>query len=154
LILIILLNFTGCNTGGESMLPIQPANISRIDLDTYQLTVDARAPWVSTGIQVKSGQKIRFTANGIWGESPGVERSADGGQAGLFGSGYWGVVRRVPDAPWGALVGRVGTAKFFIGQSAIITMPEDGDLMLGINDGDNDLGDNHGTQTVKVQLSP
>jgi hypothetical protein len=81
-----------------------------------------------------------------------VDRSADGGQAGIFGSGYWGVERRVPDAPWGALVGRVGTARFLIGSSAVITMPEDGELMLGINDGDINLMDNHGFQTVKIQL--
>jgi hypothetical protein len=136
----------------EPGLPIQPAAIVRIDSDTYQVTVDARAPWVSTGIEVKAGQKIRFSAEGMWGESPGVNRSADGGQAGIFGSGYWGVERRVMDAPWGALVGRVGTARFLIGAAAIISMPQDGELMLGINDGDMNLMDNHGFQVVKIQL--
>jgi hypothetical protein len=142
---------TGCYID-ETGLPVQPATITRLDTDNYQVTVDARAPWVATGIQVKSGQKIRFSADGMWGDSPGVNRGADGGQAGIFGSGYWGVERRVPDAPWGALVGRVGTARFLIGSSAIIIMPEDGELMLGINDGDYNLMDNHGFQTVKIQL--
>jgi len=138
----------------ESGFPVQPADITREGLETYQVTVDARAPWVATGIKVTKDQKIRFSAEGIWGESPGVNRSADGGQAGLFGSGYWGVERRVPYAPWGALVGRVGIDRFLIGSSATIAMPADGELMLGINDGDYFLGDNHGSQKVKIELAP
>jgi len=152
-VLLALLLCTGCYID-QPGLPIQPATITSLGFDAYQITVDARAPWVATGIQVKTGQKIRFTAEGTWGESPGVNRTADGGQAGIFGSGYWGVERRVPNAPWGALVGRVGIDKFFIGASSIITMNQDGELMLGINDGDANLEDNHGFMTVKVQLNP
>jgi len=149
--LALFLCLAGCYID-EPGLPVQPATITKVDSSNYQITVDARAPWVPTGIEVKAGQKIRFSAAGVWGESPEMNRSADGGQAGIFGSGYWGVERRVPDAPWGALVGRVGTVRFLIGSSAIITMPQDGELMLGINDGDANLYDNHGFQTVQIQL--
>jgi hypothetical protein len=149
--LMLLLCCAGCYID-EPGVPVQPPSITRLDSNTYQITVDARAPWVATGIEVKSGQRIRFSAEGTWGESPGVDRSADGGSAGIFGSGYWGVERRVPSAPWGALVGRVGIDKFLIGQSAILTMSQDGELMLGINDGDDNLWDNHGYMTVTVHL--
>ena len=141
----------GCGTPNVST-PLQPANITTVGPETTQVTVDARAPWVSTGIEVKAGQKYQFTAIGVWGESPGVNRSADGGQAGMFGSGYWGVVPRLPGAPWGALLGRVGTSIFLIGASATLPMQQDGVLLLGINDGDNNVSDNHGFQTVTIKL--
>ena len=155
LAMVILLAAAGCVVYPyPAYAPIKPANVTSLGSNIYQITVDARAPWVATGIQVKSGQKYKFLADGVWGESPGVVRNADGGMAGIFGSGYWGVIPRLPGAPWGALVGRVGTARFFIGQSAVIMMPEDGELLLGINDGDDALGDNYGFQTVTVQLVP
>jgi hypothetical protein len=154
LAVVALLVGTGCVVYPPPYTPIKPANVTSLGSNTFQITVDARAPWVATGIIVKAGQKYKFTAQGVWGESPGVVRTADGGPAGIFGTGYWGVIPRVPGAPWGALVGRVGTARFFIGQSAVLPMPEDGELMLGINDGDDSLGDNYGFQTVTVQLVP
>jgi hypothetical protein len=152
LVLFLFLSYTGCSS--VETTPIQPANVTRLDSNTYQVTVDARAPWIHTGIEVTTGQKIRFNSDGVWGESAGVSRSADGGAAGMFGSGYWGVLRRVPDAPWGALVGRVGTTKFLIGIAATITTSEDGELLLGINMGDDNLAEGHGSQIVKIQLLP
>ena len=146
-----ILILTGCGSPVVP-LPIQPANVTTIGSNAYQVTVDARAPWVQTGINVKAGQKVTFVATGIWGESPGVNRTADGGQAGIFGSGYWGVIPRLPGAPWGALLGRVGTSIFLIGVAATLPMPQDGELLLGINDGDNNLSDNHGFQTVKITV--
>jgi hypothetical protein len=148
---ILVLLAGGCNTPTVST-PLQPANITTVGPDTTQVTVDARAPWVSTGINVKAGQKYQFTAIGVWGESPGVNRSADGGQAGIFGSGYWGVIPRLPGAPWGALLGRVGTSIFLIGTAATLPMQQDGVLLLGINDGDSNVSDNHGFQTVTIKL--
>jgi hypothetical protein len=149
--LMLVLLAGGCGTPPVTT-PLMPANITTVAPETTQVTVDARAPWVSTGINVKTGQKYQFTAIGVWGESPGVNRSADGGQAGMFGSGYWGVIPRLPGAPWGALLGRVGTSIFLIGASATLPMQQDGVLLLGINDGDNNVSDNHGYQTVTIKL--
>ena len=150
-VLLLIFLVSGCGTAPD-FTPIQPANVTSLGSNTYQITVDARSPWVQTGVNVKAGQKVQFIAAGTWGESPGVNRSADGGQAGIFGSGYWGVIPRLPSAPWGALLGRVGSNIFFIGVSATLTMSQDGEIMLGINDGDNNVSDNHGYQTVKIKV--
>jgi len=140
----------GCVMPPYDTTPIHQATIVHVD-GKDQIAVDARAGWVKTGLTVRSGEKIHFSANGSWGESPGENRTADGGQAGLFGSGYWGVERPLGYAPWGALVGRVGSNVFLIGADNVVTIPQDGELMLGINDGQGQfLNDNHGYVTVTI----
>jgi hypothetical protein len=156
LALAVALFIAGVIISGCVVLPppgpiaLMSPNITH-DGDKTHVTVDARAGWVNTGTPVKAGQKIHFAAMGEWGESPGVFRTADGGQAGIFGSGYWGVIPPDRFAPWGALLGRVGSSIFLIGVDNIITMPADGDLMLGINGSQDNLGDNHGYLVVTFQ---
>jgi len=138
----------GCVVVPYDTTPIRQTEITHVD-GKDQIAVDARAGWVRTGVNVRAGEKIHFSATGIWGESPGVNRTADGGQAGIFGTGYWGVERPDGYAPWGALLGRVGGSIFLIGSDNIVTIPQDGELMLGINDGQGQfLDDNHGFVTV------
>ncbi len=117
---------------------------------SMKVRVSARADWVTVG-KVKKGETLRFKAKGQWGESPGVVRSADGGQAGIFGSGYWGVRRVNPRAPWGALVGRIGNQSFVVGQATLIEARSDGLLQLSINDGLGRRDDNHGVLTVTME---
>jgi hypothetical protein len=151
-----LVVFAGVIIAGCVIVPppgpvaLMPTNVTH-DGDKTHVTVDARAGWINTAIPVKAGQKIHFTAVGEWGESPGVTRTADGGQAGIFGSGYWGVIPPDRFAPWGALLGRVGSSIFLIGVDNIVTMPADGDLLLGINGSQDNLGDNHGYLVVTFQ---
>ena len=57
----------------------------------------------------------------------------------------------LPNAYAGALIGRVGTngPVFAIGDQASLTVQENGQLFLGIND--DETGDNRGEFRVKIQ---
>jgi hypothetical protein len=105
------------------------------------IRVAARRPWVDTGITVRRGQRVQFRATGqvsIAAAGPGVN-GPDGNP------NYRGNRMRfqVPEAPIGALVGRVGDgAPFAIGsQRQPLVMPNDGVLLLGVNDDDFDNND-------------
>lgn len=112
--------------------------------------ISAKADWVTIG-EITEGEMLEFQATGEWGESPGVKRTADGGVAGMFGSGYWGVKAVNPEAPWGALVGRVGNQSFVVGQANLVKVTQRGLLQLSINDGLGSRQDNHGFMTVSIK---
>ncbi len=117
---------------------------------TITARINAKAEWVTVG-EVAEGEVLEFKATGEWGESPAVKRTADGGMAGMFGSGYWGVKAVNPQAPWGALVGRVGNQSFVVGQANIVKVAQLGILQLSINDGLGSRQDNHGFLTVTIK---
>ena len=108
--------------------------------------VQANQAWNDGGLTVKKGDRVAFNTSGqvAFGQGSGQTAGPDGN----------GDVRMatypVPEMPVGGLVGRVGSGKPFpIGSnSQPIVMPNDGRLMLGIND--NELGDNSGAFTVTV----
>lgn len=107
--------------------------------------VQANQQWNDAGITVKKGDRVSFTTSGQVSYGQGMTAGPDGDPA-----------LRKPDypvaaMPAGGLIGRVGNgAPFPIGSNAQpITMPNDGRLMLGVND--NELGDNAGAFTVVVR---
>jgi hypothetical protein len=106
--------------------------------------VQANQPWTDGGLTVKKGDRVTFNTSG-------QVMFAQGQSAGPDGSG---AVRKatypVAAMPVGGLIGRVGTgAPFPIGSnSQPIVMPNDGRLMLGVND--DEPGDNSGAFTVAV----
>ena len=106
--------------------------------------VQANQVWNDGGINVKKGDRVAFNTTGQVSFAQGQTAGPDGN----------GTVRRpnypVPVAPVGALIGRVGTGTPFpIGSnSQPIVMPNDGRLMLGVND--DEYGDNTGAFTVTV----
>jgi hypothetical protein len=118
---------------------------------SLQVEVHARDGMTDTGIKVNKGDSLTFSASGEWGESEGVNRSADGGEAGVLGTGYWLADPYLEDAPWGALIGKIGDDVFLIGRSKTIRASESGVLKLSINDDPDDLSDNHGVMVVTIQ---
>jgi hypothetical protein len=125
--------------------------VKKIKGGAQQVVVDARGEWINTGIQVQEGQKLKFKAKGDWGESAAVKRNADGGPAGLFGSGYWGAVPIIPDKPYGALIGRIGGQIFYIGTANTIKAQQGDELQLAINDAPGNFEDNHGEMVVTIR---
>jgi hypothetical protein len=108
--------------------------------------VDARTPWTDTGVLVRQGQVVYFSASGRvrWGQGrqdgPEGERGSPRNDA-----------RPIPSRPAAALIGRVGDGNdyFFIGESPEgIRMRSGGRLYLGIND--DFLNDNSGSFGVTV----
>ena len=106
--------------------------------------VQANQQWNDAGITVKKGDRIAFSTSGQISYGQGMTAGPDGN----------GSLRRpdypVPAMPVGGLIGRVGNGTPFpIGSNAQpIVMPNDGRLMLGVND--NELDDNSGAFTVTV----
>jgi len=91
------------------------------------VTVDAKYPWVDSGLVVHKGDRLAFVATGTirWGAKPDQVAGPDGRDA---KPGKIGV---------GGLIGRVGYSgkPFPVGSTRTpIIMPKDGKLFLGIND--------------------
>jgi len=106
--------------------------------------VPANVEWVSTGIYVEEGQTIFLVTHGTaitgpinqWGIG---SKSGPDGQVWNLGCGqYEGAPPpcALDDAPYGALVGRVGPygEPFLIGGSTSFTAPASGNLYLVVND--------------------
>jgi hypothetical protein len=103
--------------------------------------VDATHPWVDSGLTVRKGQRLSFSAEGTiqWGSRPDQVAGPEGhgAKTGKVGAG--------------GLIGRVGyTGKPFpIGNARTpIAMPASGKLFLGIND--FIFGDNAGSFAVTI----
>ncbi len=91
------------------------------------VVVDAKHPWVDSGLTVQKGERVSFEAEGIirWGVEPDQVAGPEGHDAkpGKLGKG--------------GLIGRVGVngKPFPIGRArAPLRMPKSGELFLGIND--------------------
>jgi hypothetical protein len=111
-----------------------------------EISVDAARPWTDTGVDVRPGQPVYFSASGRvrWGpgrqDGPGGENNSPRNEG-----------RPMPGRPAAALIGRVGEGAdyFFIGgDEGPIRMRSSGRLYLGIND--DFLKDNSGSFRVTV----
>lgn len=108
-----------------------------------------------TGIDVRSGDQIVFTASGV---VVAGQRAGQVGPEGGRSSGLGAIIgtRPVPNVGVGALVGYIRTLDgqtsqwFFVGSQLTFTAPVDGRLFLAIND--NDYSDNSGAFTVRVEV--
>ena len=111
------------------------------------ITVPARQAWTDTGIDVKTGDVVRFSAEGTVLRGPGQED----GPAGEMNSPM-NDRRPVPARPAGALIGRIGMSPsdvFFIGDDrGSFRVRTSGRLYLGVND--NYYADNSGSFEVRV----
>jgi hypothetical protein len=107
--------------------------------------VDARR-WVSSGMRVRKGDMVAFRTTGRVQVSPDqAHTSGPDGNPNVPGANLL-----VPEMPVGGLIGRVDDSEPFpIGSNrAPIAMPENGLLMLGVNDSEH--GDNSGAFTVEI----
>ncbi len=113
------------------------------------VSVAGNQPWTDTGIMVKKGDRLSFHASGEVQIAQGGSSAASPDGAGSFGSQQRSQYP-VPAMPVGGLIARVGNGQPFpIGSNTQpITMPQDGRLLLGIND--NNLGDNSGAFSVTI----
>jgi len=109
------------------------------------VSVSAREQWNDTGIDVRRGQQVYFSASG----KPRWGRDRQDGPAGEGGSPR-NPNRPIPDRPGGALIGRIGSGDpFFVGDDrGPIRVRDSGRLFLGIND--DYLPDNSGEFRVTV----
>jgi hypothetical protein len=114
------------------------------------IVVAGNQRWVDTGIVVREGQRISWTARGevqISTESAN-KANPSGSLRGTKGVGP------LPDQLTGALIGRIGpSAPFPMGASQQnVPMPASGRLFVGIND--DHVDDNQGAFRVQFDVSP
>ena len=119
-----------------------------------QVEVPGNSRSTDTGIDVRSGDQITFTASGT---VVAGQRAGTVGPEGKAPSGFGGIIgtRPVPNAGVGALIGYIRTSDgqtsqaFFIGNQLTYTVPADGRLYLAIND--DNYNDNSGSFTVRIR---
>ncbi len=133
----------GAASGNQAVAapaPVMPAGA---------IAVSAAQSWTDTGVTVRRGDLMTFTATGDVNLSPTASSGVAGSPA------VTNPAARYPlqTAYAGALIGRIGTgAPFLIGSSSQpIAMNAAGRLMLGVND--DQLQDNSGNYMVAMTLS-
>ena len=131
--------------GGLSGQAEIPLTIPR-GMRERQVNVAAREAWTDTGIDVRAGQEIYFTATGEvrWGPN---RRDGAAGER----NSPRNPMRPLADRPAAALIGRIGNQEdvFFIGaDTGPFRARASGRLFLGVND--DVLTDNTGSLRVTV----
>jgi hypothetical protein len=113
--------------------------------------VDARTPWTPTGIHVREGDLVSFTAQG----EVKIGENHIAGPAGSSRQQYSGTAP-MPQDLMGALIGRVdGSEAFGIGDlTKPLRMPATGQLYLGINATPGDMQSFEGGFSVTVTHTP
>jgi hypothetical protein len=123
-----------------------------------QITVNASQQWIDTNIDLRPGEKVRFSASGEV-TYPQTDKSKERkfGPEGLP-RGFSDVVHQyaVSDAGHGALVGRVGPADagqpFLVGAGKEFVAPVAGRLFLGINQSQKDAAGAQGSFQVTMNV--
>jgi hypothetical protein len=123
-----------------------------------QITVTASQQWIDTKIDLRPGEKVRFSAKGeITYPERGKSKERTFGPDGLP-RGFSDVIHQyaVADAGHGALVARVGAADsgqpFVVGASKEFVAPVGGRLFLGINQSQNDAAGAQGSFQVTMDV--
>lgn len=124
------------------------------DAPIANVFVAGKAGWVATGITAAPGDVFSVRADGqviTWLPPYGMSLSGPDGQSGPGCASTAELTCAVEGAPWGALVGRLGTegVPFVIGARGVIEGV--GQLMLTVNDYDGYWFDNSGGFAVRVR---
>jgi hypothetical protein len=130
---------------------------------SYEVDVPATKEWVETNIDVRGGEKLRFTATGkitYPHDNSYAGRLRTSGTSGPNGipRGWADLIHQyaVKDAGHGALIGRIGTDEyaqaFLIGESKEYDVPVAGRLCLGINQSMSEASSAEGSFHVKIEI--
>jgi hypothetical protein len=120
-----------------------------------RVTVDPTQKWQDTGIKVLQGETIELSATG----SVTWAGNADPNSQTVGPDGTWYEANRLNDksgfpmlgAKCGALIMRIGSSVYEVGQSAVITAGESGTIRFMVNDRFEWLHDNTGSFTVIIK---
>lgn len=132
----------------RNRLPVEPAQRE------ITINVPGTSRGTDTGIDVRAGDPITFTASGT---IIAGQRVGQVGPDGTTNTGFGAVVnaRPVPTAGVGALIAYVRMANgqlsqpYLVGSQLAGTIPVDGRLILAIND--DNYGDNGGSFSVRIR---
>ena len=112
---------------------------------TTSFTVPGNQQWIETDINVRDGETLNFRVSGEVEYAPNARVNP----AGVARRTPGGPDVPIPNAPAGALVGRIDNGQpFLIGRNTSVRMPANGTLFLGIND--DNVTDNGGDFRVLI----
>ena len=112
---------------------------------TTSFTIPGNQQWTETDLNVRDGETLELRTTGEIEYAPNVRVSAAGAPRRTPG----GPDVPIPNAPAGALIGRVDNgAPFLIGRNTSFRVPSNGTLFLGIND--DTVSDNSGSYRVMI----
>lgn len=120
---------------------------------TASATIQARAPWNDTRIDLVQGGIYQLTAEGKWWDLF-IQADADGYPTKLWPQGHYESRRRVPTALWFCLVGVIASVEgraFAIGRHAQIEAETQGRLFCCANDVPGYYFNNFGKLQLLVQ---
>ncbi len=110
--------------------------------------IEANQQWVDTGIDVRWGQTLFFTASGTVLLSSNARDTALPAGSTLDRRDRFAPI---PSAPAGAIIGQVGGLPILIGDQPAVQMSAGGRLLIGINEYERFLGDNSGWFDVTIE---
>lgn len=119
----------------------------------HEREISAGKTWTDTGIDILSGDTIRFSAEGTIHYTSSRTCGPDGARRDLKD-----LFRALPvnDVGRGAFIGLIGQAgvatPFFIGSQGEFEVEKTGRLFLGVND--DNYGNNSGTFRVQIEITP
>lgn len=130
-----------------------------------RFSVYARSYWNAPGVFLRAGHRYVVQASGTW-QSAGLTYGPDGaGSRGL--QWFFGWLRRVPEAPWCALIASIAHARnpdhsntltpfpsYLIGAQAMIEPQTDGYVYFFANDMTGLYGNNNGSVEVELRRLP
>ena len=142
-----------------SSQPAAAQSGSTASVTSYQIDVDAAKQWVDTKIDLRAGEKLRFSATGTV-TYPADKKHPDGRSFGPDGlaRGFGDLIHEyaVSNADHGSLIGRLGddniAQPFAIGASTDYEAPVAGRLFLGINQSLRDAEVAKGNFQVKIAV--
>jgi len=111
------------------------------------VTVQPNTPWTNTGVDVRAGDGLVIIARGEWSRGDDTPRSGPAGNGSDPSA-------TLPSAPAGALIGKIGTIVFLVGDNYRQQAPAAGRLFIGINDEPGAYGDNIGEMHASVDVVP
>src|ERR1700727_1097978 len=148
----------GAAAGPQQSVPSSSIQ-SSAHATAYQFYVDATKQWIDTKLDLRQGEKLRFTATGTI-TYPADKKHPDGRTFGPDGlsRGYQDLIHEyaVPDSGHGTLIGRLGSddgaQAFAVGKTSEYEAPVGGALVLGINQSMKDAAEATGNFQVKIEI--
>ncbi len=128
---------------------------SKDEGNTVTIRVPANAAWTKTGLVVREGDSLEFSASGTVEATPNTDKRPFYHQVPPSGRGDQFPYMPAPKLPALALVGRIGDGPaFLVGESLRLKVGPvkgDGELRLGIND--DIVRDNEGQWLVRIKIA-
>jgi hypothetical protein len=123
-----------------------------------QVAIDSRAHWVDTGVLIVAGATYELRATGTWRDAS-IDTDASGYASANIFQRLTERLRRMPDAPWFALIGAIDRredTQFVIGTASRFRATASGQLTCFANDLRGFYFNNSGNVilTVEQELDP